>query len=138
MTERFRMPSRPDSRIDPDSTPPGGSDLSDELELARAGREHPPWWAKLLFAKLAVDEQFRRVGSRLGAVEQVTDAWEDAMSNTKVQQEAIKKRRQELRDKWLDRAWMVAAPLLVLLLLYVLGWVHIGAPAHPTPIEVKP
>ena len=135
---RPRQPSRPDMRADPDSTPPGGVDLSDELELARAGRERAPWWAELLLRKLATDEQFRRHGQRLGAVEQVTEAWEDQMSNTKITNREAEKARELKREKRIDRAWQVGAPLVVILILSVLGWVHFGPPAHPTPIEVKP
>jgi hypothetical protein len=135
---RPRQPSRPDARIDPDSTPPGGSELSDELELMRAGREHPPWWAKLLFQKLSNDEQFRRLGGRVGDLEIVAHEWEDAKSNTKIEQAAVAKRRQELKDKRFDRAWQVGAPLILILILTALGWVHFGPPVQPTKIEVKP
>lgn len=142
MNARSRLPSRPDPRLDPDSTPPDGTDVPDELERARGGREHAPWWAHLIFRKLDVDEQFRRHGARLGEVERVTQAWEDAQSNTQIRNREAEKEQRKARERRHDRLWTlaiaVAGPLLVLLILTAIGWVHIGPPAHPTPIEVKP
>jgi hypothetical protein len=114
----------------------------DELDEARAGREPAPWWAELLFRKLVVDEQFRRVGARLGAVEQVTDAWEDQQSNTQARNREAEKEQRKTMERRHDRMWTlaiaVAGPLMVILILTAFGWVHFGPPTQPQKIEVHP
>ncbi len=130
-----QQPSRPDLRVEPVDDAPSTPTPS---PLEMAGREPAPWWANILFAKLSNDDQFRRVGSRLGELELLTDKHEQQLTGTQQTNAEIAKERARRREKWGDRVWMVVGGLLLALLLWGAQWLHCSPPKPSTTVQVQP
>lgn len=142
MPARGHFPSRPDAipRIDPESPPPRGY-ASPQIEDAM--RDPPPWWAVLLMKRLDNDAELRAIRARLEVLE---DA-EDARSNTKTRIDAAEREAAlallTARKARVDRAWQIATPviaaLILMLVLWLSGFVHFGTSSGPpSHVEVKP
>lgn len=135
---RGRLPSRPDPRApiprtDDEQTPPRGTTLpTDEEIFARAMREPMPWYIALILRKLDVDSDMRDLRARLGALEDLVDAHEDALSSTKVR--AIT--AEQKRAKWGDRLWDVGKGVLVAVL--VAGLLYANSRLQCTPPPAAP
>lgn len=140
------MPSKPDRveaslrrpipRVDDDVTPARGTPMPSEQELlAHAMREPMPWYIALLLRKLDVDSELRQRDQRIGAIEELVDAHEDALSTTKVR--ALTE--ESKREKWGNRLWGLAqavlAAVIIAALLYVNSRLSCTAPpkAATTP-----
>lgn len=139
-----RLLSRPDPRerpiprVDDDPTPPHGTPMPTERELlAQAMREPMPWYIALVLRKLDVDAEFRTRDQRLGALEDLVDSHEDALSSTKVR--AITD--EQKRAKWADRLWDLAksvlAALIIAGLLYASGRLTCTPPPKATTPEIR-
>jgi len=134
---RPRQTSRSDARRD-DDTPPSGTSVDDAF--ARANRAELPWWVPFLVEHLKahIEKRLRDHDSRIGFLE---DA-EDARDNTKVRNDVSAKEKRQALERRVERVVApVISTLVLMLLLWLFGFVHFGAAtstAQPHPIEAKP